>query len=111
MDDQSQGMVTSGSEPPQQPGLRFLEITVYVMGGLLILMLVGLIGGIIWKVSHRSETPREAAKVFGAGIAPGTEIGAMTLDGDRLAVRAGSEIVIIDVRKGMVIDRIRLFEP
>ena len=31
-------------QDPPQPGLRFLETTVYIMGGLLVLMLVVLLG-------------------------------------------------------------------
>ncbi len=95
---------------PAQPGLKFLETTVYIMGGLLVLMLIGLIGGIIWKANHRTEAPPEPPKMFGAGLAPGTAIDGMSLDGDRLAIRAGDEVVVMDVRKGVVLSRIKLFD-
>jgi hypothetical protein len=111
MNDQSQQEVQQASDVPAQPGLRFLETTVYIMGGLLVLMLVGLIGGIIWKASTRTEPPHEGPRVVGAGLAPGTAIEDMALDGDRLAIRTTNEIVVIDTRKGSVVSRIQLHSP
>jgi hypothetical protein len=110
MSDQTQDITPPPGAEPQQPGLRFLETTVYIMGGLLIIMLVVLIGGIIWKANHKTEAPPDVPKIFGAGIAPGTLIDEVTLNGDRLAIRAGGEVVVVDVKKGSIISRVRLFE-
>lgn len=92
----------------RQPGLKFLEAAVYIMGGLLVLMLVGLIGGIIWKVTHRAEPPPVETKLLNLGLAAGTQIQAMELNGDRLAINTGAEIIIIDTRKNAVISRIAI---
>ncbi len=92
----------------RQPGLKFLETAVYIMGGLLVLMLVGLIGGIIWKVSHRSEPPPPETKLLDLGLAAGSAIQSMQLDGDRLALNTGAEIIIIDIRKNAVISRVTI---
>ncbi len=92
----------------RQPGLKFLEAAVYIMGGLLVLMLVGLIGGIIWKVTHRSEAPPIETKLLDLGLVTGTQVQAMELDGDRLALNTGLEIIVIDIRKNAVISRITL---
>ncbi len=92
----------------RQPGLKFLEAAVYIMGGLLVLMLVGLIGGIIWKVTHRTEAPPVETKLFELGLSAGTQIQAMELDGDRLAVNTGREIIVIDIKKNAVLSRISI---
>ncbi len=98
-----------GAEPEiRQPGLKFLEAAVYIMGGLLVLMLVGLIGGIIWKMTHRSETPPVETKLLNLGLAAGTQVQAMELDGDRLAINTGAEIIVVDIRKNAVITRIAI---
>jgi hypothetical protein len=99
-------------QDPPQPGLRFLETTVYIMGGLLVLMLVVLLGGIVWKVSTR--TPEEPAKPNLVELATpaGAQVQSVTLDGDRMAVHvvsAGShEIIVVDTRKAQILSRITL---
>ena len=98
---------TQGPEVPQ-PGLKFLEAAVYIMGGLLVLMLLGLIGGILWKATHRTEPPPPQTQLMNLGLAAGTETKTMTLDGDRLAINTGPEIIVIDIRKNAVISRISL---
>jgi|GEM_PF-3413955 len=92
----------------RQPGLKFLEAAVYIMGGLLVLMLVGLIGGIIWKVTYRAETPPVETKLLNLGLAAGIQVQAMELDGDRLAINTGGAIIVIDIRKNAVITRIAI---
>lgn len=106
-------MTDSGTpvETPPQPGLKFLEAAVYIMGGLLVLMFVVLIGGIAWKVTHRGETPVPEAKLIELGLPAETRVNQMTLDGDRLAIDTGPEIIVVDVRKGAVISRIKLRAP
>jgi hypothetical protein len=100
-----------GDTPPQ-PGLRFLEVTVYIMGGLLVIMLVVLLGGIAWKVTHKG--PEEPAKASLVEIATpaGATISDVTLDGSTMAVHvvsgAAHEVVIVDTRKGAIISRVRL---
>jgi hypothetical protein len=97
---------------PKQPGLRFLEAAVYIMGGLLVLMLLGLLGGIAWKVTHRAPPESQVAPAVDVAVQEGANVAGMTLDGDRLAVHmvkgADHEIIVIDTRKGAVVGRIRL---
>jgi hypothetical protein len=94
-----------------QPGLRFLETAVYIMGGLLVLMLLVLLGGIAWKIANRGEGPPAEVKELSLNLPAGAAIGGMTLNGDRLAVNTGTEIIVVDVRKGQVLTRIRLAAP
>lgn len=102
----------SAPEEPPQPGLKFLETAVYIMGGLLVLMLVVLIGGIAWKALRRPSAEPPATNLVDVPLSAGTSVGTMTLDGDRLAVQTAgngqTEIIVIDTRKGLLISRIRL---
>lgn len=95
-------------ETPPQPGLKFLEATVYIMGGLLVVMLIVLVGGVIWKASRRGDAPPEAPKLVELALPPQSSVEQMTLDGDRLAIRTAQEIVVVDIRKGTILARIAL---
>jgi hypothetical protein len=100
-------------QTPPQPGLRFLEMTVYIMGGLLVIMLVVLLGGIAWKVTRGKapEAPPKASLVEIAAPA-GATISSVTLDGNTMAVHvvagSGHEVVVVDTRKGLIVSRVRL---
>ena len=95
-----------------QPGLKFLETAVYIMGGLLVAMLLVLLGGVAWKVMHKAPAEIAMPQNIDVAIPEGASVAGVTLDGDRMAVHvvAGvkNEIVIIDTRKGAVISRVRL---
>src|SRR5215207_9352094 len=90
---------------PAQPGLKFLEWAVYIMGGLLVLMLVVLIGAIAWRAARRADAPPEAPKTI--EVHTPEAVTDLALDGDRLAIRAGREIIVVDIRKGLILARIR----
>lgn len=112
MTDNQQPAATDENTPPQ-PGLRFLEWTVYIMGGLLVIMLVVLLGGIAWKAT-RGKAPEEPPKPSLVDIATpaGATITGVTLDGNTMAVQIVSggnhEVVVVDTRKGAIVSRIRL---
>jgi hypothetical protein len=108
MPDKQEVPMSHQEQEVKQPGLRFLEAAVYIMGGLLVLMLLGLIGGILWKATHRTEPPPPETQLMSLGLAAGTEARTMTLDGDRLAINTGSEIIVVDIRKNAVLSRISL---
>jgi hypothetical protein len=103
---------SADGEAPPQPGLRFLETTVYIMGGLLVLMLVVLLGGIAWKVSTRA--PEEPAKpnLLELATPAGAEVRDIKIEGDRMTVHVVSggahEIIVVDTRKAQVMSRITL---
>ena len=100
-------------ETPPQPGLRFLEMTVYIMGGLLVIMLLVLLGGIAWKAT-RGKAPEEPPKASLVEIATpaGAAIAGITLDGNTMAVQVvtggNHEVVVVDTKKGAIVSRIRL---
>jgi hypothetical protein len=94
--------------PDLTPGTRALLRTVYIMGIILVLLLIALVGGIIWKATNRSPKSSEAAAVFDLGLAPGVAVTGVELNGDRLAVTTSEGIVIVDIRKRRVEARIGL---
>lgn len=93
------------SGPPASA--KLLLRVVYIMGIILVLLFLLLIGGIIWKAAHRAPPAvGVAAPVTDLGLAPGTTVQSMQLDGDRLAINTGTEIIIVDFRKNVIISRI-----
>jgi Family of unknown function (DUF6476) len=111
MTDNQQPAEQVGENPPQ-PGLRFLEWTVYIMGGLLVLMLIVLLGGIAWKATH-SKAPEEPKPSLVEIPAPnGATIAGVTLDGNTMAIQVVSgtshEVIVLDTRKGTILSRVRL---
>jgi hypothetical protein len=100
------------AEPAKEPGLRFLEAAVYIMGGLLVLMVVALIGGIAWKLAHRPPSAAQPESAVNIALSQGASIAGVTLEGERMAVHvvegASHEIIIVDIRKGAVVSRVRL---
>jgi hypothetical protein len=97
---------------PRAPGLRFLEAAVYIMGGLLVLMVLGLLGGIAYKIAHKAPPEQAATRYTDIGIPEAASVAGITLDGDRMAVHvvkgAEHEIIIVDTRKGAVLSRVRV---
>jgi hypothetical protein len=95
--------------PPEGPpaSARLLLRVVYIMGVILVLLFLTLVTGIIWKATRKAEpvTPPAAARLE-LGLAPGAAVRTMELDGDRLAVDTGTEIIIVDIRKNVILSRI-----
>lgn len=89
------------------PSTKALLRTVYIMGVILVLLLIALVGGIIWKAVTRAPAkPSGEPAVYDLGLAPGETVTAVVLDGDRMAVTTSSGIVIVDLRKNQVTGRI-----
>jgi hypothetical protein len=86
---------------------RLLLRVVYIMGIILALLFVALVGGIIWKSTKKTESTSLAGPaVVELGLPAGTAVQSMQLDGDRLAISTGAEIIIVDIRKNAIISRI-----
>ena len=104
-----------GGEAPKGPGLKVLEAVVYIMGGLLVLMAVGLLVGIAWKLTHRAAAPKVSERALDIPVPEGATVAGITLEGDQLAVHllsgGGSEIIVVDTRKRVVLSRIKLASP
>lgn len=97
---------------------RILKIAVIVMGLMLVAGFVALLGAIVYQASRSGESASAPAAAPPAGetralaVPAGAEISRIAMDGDRLAVHlsgpSGSEIVVLDMRTGAVLSRVRL---
>lgn len=78
------------------------------MGIILVLLFLLLIGGIIWKAMNKSPAPvNAAAPTTDLGLPSGTSVQSLQLDGDRLVLNVGTEVIVIDIRKNVIVSRIR----
>ena len=99
-------MTSDSTETPpvhQGPSLALLRL-VKIMGVVLVLLFLGLIGGIIWKATHKAPVPPATAVVEDLGIDPAS-IKHLAVDGNTLVIATDGEIVVIDVGKRKVIMR------
>jgi uncharacterized iron-regulated membrane protein len=90
------------------PSAKMLLRAVYIMGIILVLLFLALVGGIIWKSTHKVEARAEAPQAIDLALPAGTSVQSMVLDGERLAVNTGAEIIVIDIRKNAVVSRIAI---
>jgi hypothetical protein len=88
--------------PPSKALLRL----VYVLGIILVLLFLGVIGGILYKINRRAEAPPLTGSV-GLGLPPTTQIRDAQLSGDRLTINTGTEIIIVEVSTQRVILRVK----
>jgi hypothetical protein len=91
---------------PAEP--KALLRLVKVMGVILAMLFLGLIGGIIWKATHKPPLSPVSDVVMHLGVDPAT-IRLMSLDGNNLALATDKEILVIDLRQSKVI--LRSFKP
>jgi hypothetical protein len=93
--------------PGVPPTARLLLRIVYIMGIVLVLLFLTLVGGIIWKSARKAE-PKPAAPPAALSLAlpEGTDIRSAEIDGDRLVLNTGREVIVIDLRKNTILSRI-----
>lgn len=99
----------SGAAAPLElpPSTRRLLRLVYIMGVILVLLFVALIVGIIWKANHKAPAKPEAPpQSLNLGLAAAIDIRSAALDGDRLVINTGREVIVVDVKKNAIIARI-----
>ena len=104
MDDQNSNM---GEAPPVN---RFLVWAVYFMGAILVLLFLGLIGGIIYKIKNRVVMP-EGTGLVELGLPADTSVREATLTGDRLTINTGAEVFIVEVSTRKVLLRVKATSP
>jgi hypothetical protein len=104
MDDQNSNM---GEAPPVN---RFLVWAVYFMGAILVLLFLGLIGGIIYKIKSRVMMP-EGTGLVELGLPADTSVREATLTGDRLTINTGTEVFIVEVSTRKVLLRVKATSP
>jgi hypothetical protein len=89
------------------PAARLLLRIVYIMGIILVLLFLTLVGGIIWK-SARKADPKPVAPpaTLSLDLQQGVDIRSAEIDGDRLVLNTGREVIVIDLRKNTIVSRI-----
>jgi hypothetical protein len=89
------------------PSARILLRVVYIMGIILVLLFLTLVVGIIWKSARKADPkPIIPAAELSLGLPLGADIRSAEIDGDRLVLNTGREVIVIDVRKNTIISRI-----
>ncbi len=98
---------TSQEAAAVPPSARLLLRMVYIMGIVLVLLFLTRVGGIIWK-STRKADPRltVAPAEINLALPQGTDIRSAEIDGDRLVLNTGREVIVVDLRKNTILSRI-----
>jgi hypothetical protein len=98
-------MTSDSTETPSvHPGpSKSLLRLVKVLGLVMALLFLALIGGIIWKATHK-PAPDVRDVVFDLGVDPAS-IRHLAVDGNTLAIATEREILVIDVAKRKIIMR------
>ena len=104
MDDQNSNL---GGAPPVS---RFLVFAVYFMGALIILLFLGLIGGIIYKIKNRVVVP-EGTGLVELELPASSQVREATLTGDKLTINTGTEVFIVEVSSRKVLLRVKATSP
>ena len=105
MSDNGEPLQTTDA-PQAQPGLKYLELAVYIMGGLLVLMFIALVVGIVWKVTHKPPPQVPTTQQLNLGLPAGAELKTTQVDGDRLIITTNTEIVVVDLKQNAILSRI-----
>lgn len=101
-----------GQARPLTRGEKLLRLAVYIMGVILVVGTIVLVVAIIKRASNLSNAPPAGFGDVEVPVPQGSEVARFEVDGNRLALhikRAGAnEIVIIDLKDGKVLGRVRL---
>jgi hypothetical protein len=89
---------------------RFLVFAVYFMGAVLVLLFLGLIGGIIYKIKNRVALPTGTGLVE-LGLSAGAQVREAILTGDKLTINTGTEVFIVEVSSRKVLLRVKASSP
>jgi hypothetical protein len=89
------------------PSARLLLRIVYTMGIILVLLFLTLVGGIIWKSARKSDPkPIAPPATLSLDLPQASDIRTAQIDGDRLVLNTGREVIVIDLRKNAIVSRI-----
>ena len=80
------------------------------MGAILVLLFIGLIAGIIYKIKHRVIVP-EGTGQMELGLGPDAQARDATVTGDKLTINTGSEVFVIDMSLRQVLLRVKVGGP
>lgn len=80
------------------------------MGAALVLLFLGLIGGIIYKIKNRVALPTGTGLVE-LGLPAGAQVREAILTGDKLTINTGTEVFIVEVSSRKVLLRVKATTP
>ena len=80
------------------------------MGAVLVLLFLGLIGGIIYKIKNRVTAP-EGTGLVELGLPAGAQVREAILTGDKLTINTGTEVFIVEVSSRKVLLRVKAGSP
>jgi hypothetical protein len=98
---------------PLARNVGLLKAAVYIMSILIVVGTIVLIAGTICKTSQLPAATTAGATAFEAldiAVPTGAAVGSVEIDGDRLAItlEGAPEVIIVDIRRGEVVGRLRL---
>ena len=113
---QGAGVAPEIAKAQDPPNVRLLKYLVIVLGVLLIGCFVAVFAIIGYRLAHPRATTRQAeVKEVALPVGAGTQIGQLVMDGDRMALhlngKDGEEVVVVDVRRGLILSRVKLGRP
>ena len=79
-------------------------------GPLIVLLFLGLIGGIIYKIKNRVALPSGTGLVE-LGLPAGAQVREAILTGDKLTINTGTEVFIVEVSSRKVLLRVKASSP
>ncbi len=95
----------STGEAPVHPGpSKGLIFLVKAMGVVLVLLFLALIGGIIWKATHKAPPAAAPDIVMDLGLEPAS-IRHLELDGNNLVITTDKELMVLDIKLRKVLLR------
>ena len=80
------------------------------MGALFVLLFIGLIVGIAYKIKHRINAPSGTGQIE-LSLPPDVQAREATIAGDKLTINTGSEVFVIDITSRQVLLRVKLGGP
>ncbi len=80
------------------------------MGAILVLLFLGLIGGIIYKIKNRAAAP-EGTGLVELGLPAASVAREAALTGDRLTINTGTDVFIVEVSSRRVLLRVKVAGP
>lgn len=115
-DTQGAGLAPEIAAEQDPPNVRLLKYLVVVLGVLLIGCFVAVFAIIGYRLAHpRATTDQAEVKEIALPVGAGTQLGHFVLDGDRMALhlngKDGEEVVVVDVRRGLILSRVKLGRP
>ena len=93
-------------KPAEDVAPKWLLRLVYIMGGVLVLLFIGVIVGLFFKL-RKPPAPVVVPPPLELNFS-GSDISHLTLDGNRLAISGPHEIIVIDIQSGKALLRLPL---